>query len=77
MLRDMYDPAMARAGLTGLIYETVKRDLDERHRQDLAYLGSLGVHARRVELTRRRIARCERRFREALDFTPCSCRDDW
>lgn len=77
MLRDLYDPARHQAAFQSPIIEMVERHLVESMVQDAAYLGSLGEHARRFELTRRRLARVEARFRAALDFSPCDCDDEW
>lgn len=60
-LRELYnrDSPLMRA---------LEADISRRKEEDEAYLASLSPHARKTELTRRRIVRCEARFAAALDF---------
>lgn len=50
------------------LLKALEADIKRRKGEDEAYLSSLSPHDRKVELTRRRLSRCEARFAEALDF---------
>lgn len=73
-LREMPIPAF----VPGPLFEALERDLRESKRKDDEWLASLTDHQRQVELTRRRIARLETRFAEALSFRRCDeCGGCW
>jgi hypothetical protein len=67
ILEDYYLPAI-KAFEPGPLMQSIVEEMEQKRQADEAWLASLSPHARKVELTRRRIARLESRFCEALDF---------
>lgn len=77
-LRALYNPAIA-AWNEGPhpFFELLESELKAQFARDNASLEAMTPHARQVEVTRRRIVKCEQRFRAALDFTRYDDGDDW